>query len=330
MVGGGPTGVETAGALADLVNDVMPERYHDLDVGRACIVLVDHGDTVLRPFSDRAHAYAAKVLAHKGVRWSSEPTGIFRGCTNFVETISTPAQLPRLSELAIQAAVLDRGVGMVILPGDIAAMEVPGDAERDPIHTHRPVLRPTEVALDEAAEVINGGERIVIFGGEGTRQARAEVLELAERLQAPIGYAYRGKDILEADNPHAVGMTGLLGWGGAAGALASCDCLLLLGTDFPYVTNPDFGALARVVGLHGERVEAAANFGPAITRALEHPGPALVDFVTDPRGLSMPPHTTLEQVKGFALTTSKLMFGGEAAEVWEQAKSNIRDLGQVL
>ena len=44
----------------------------------------------------------------------------------------------------------------------------------------------------------------------------------------------------------------------------------------------------------------------------------------------MPPTTTLEQVKGFALTTSKLVFGGDTAEVWEQAKSNIRDVGQVL
>jgi pyruvate dehydrogenase (quinone) len=99
------------------------------------------------------------------------------------------------------------------------------------------------------------------------------------------------------------------------------------GTD---VKNPDFGALAVAAGIHGERVEDAADIRPAITRAFEHPGPALIDFVTDPRALSMPPTTTLEQVKGFALTTSKLMFGGDKAEVWEQVKSNIRDIGQVL
>ena len=68
VVGGGPTGVETAGALADLVHDVMPERYHDLAVDRTRIHLVDHGATVLRPFSDKAHAYAAHVLESKGVR----------------------------------------------------------------------------------------------------------------------------------------------------------------------------------------------------------------------------------------------------------------------
>jgi pyruvate dehydrogenase (quinone) len=99
------------------------------------------------------------------------------------------------------------------------------------------------------------------------------------------------------------------------------------GTD---VKNPDFGAVATAAGLHGERVVNSADIRPAIKRALEHDGPALIDFVTDPRALAMPPTTTVEQVKGFALTTSKLMFSGDVAEVWQQAKSNIRDVRQVL
>ncbi|MGB7861465.1 MAG: thiamine pyrophosphate-dependent enzyme, partial [Acidimicrobiia bacterium] len=99
------------------------------------------------------------------------------------------------------------------------------------------------------------------------------------------------------------------------------------GTD---VVNPDFGALATAAGLHGERVETADQIRPAIERAFSHDGPALIDFVTDPRALSVPPHTTVEQVAGFALTAGKLVFSGEFAEVWDQAKSNIRDVGQVL
>ena len=59
------------------------------------------------------------------------------------------------------------------------------------------------------------------------------MLALSEKLKAPVGYAYRGKDVLEHDNPAGVGMTGLLGWGGAQTALADCDLLILLGTDFP-------------------------------------------------------------------------------------------------
>jgi NADH dehydrogenase len=67
IVGGGPTGVETAGAVADLVDGVMPRRFHDLDVKRARIHLIDHGQVVLAPFSDEAHQYAASKLQHRGV-----------------------------------------------------------------------------------------------------------------------------------------------------------------------------------------------------------------------------------------------------------------------
>ena len=68
IVGAGPTGVETAGALADLVNQVMPKRHHSLQVDRARIYLVDHGQVVLRAFSDKAHEYAAGKLQHNGVQ----------------------------------------------------------------------------------------------------------------------------------------------------------------------------------------------------------------------------------------------------------------------
>jgi NADH dehydrogenase len=67
IVGAGPTGVETAGALADAVNEVIPKRFHDLDIKRARIYLVDHGPVVLAAFSDKAHAYAAGRLEHRGV-----------------------------------------------------------------------------------------------------------------------------------------------------------------------------------------------------------------------------------------------------------------------
>ncbi|MCB1004032.1 MAG: FAD-dependent oxidoreductase, partial [Acidimicrobiales bacterium] len=68
IVGGGPTGVETAGALIDLVDDVLAARFHDLDVATAArVVVVDHGEALLRPFSESAHEYVARVLEDRGV-----------------------------------------------------------------------------------------------------------------------------------------------------------------------------------------------------------------------------------------------------------------------
>ena len=82
--------------------------------------------------------------------------------------------------------------------------------------------------------MIEAAKKVAIFGGEGCRDAREEVLQLAAKLKAPVGYSFRGKQWLEHDNPHAVGMTGLLGYGGAYKAIHDADLVLLLGTDFPF------------------------------------------------------------------------------------------------
>jgi NADH dehydrogenase len=67
VVGGGATGTETAGALADMIRGSLTVEYADLDVSRAKVILVDHGPALLAPFSERAHRYAAKALERKGV-----------------------------------------------------------------------------------------------------------------------------------------------------------------------------------------------------------------------------------------------------------------------
>jgi NADH dehydrogenase len=67
VVGGGPTGVELAGALADLIAETMSVEYHDIAVTAAQIHLVNLGPTLLGPFSEDAHEYVAKVLGRKGV-----------------------------------------------------------------------------------------------------------------------------------------------------------------------------------------------------------------------------------------------------------------------
>jgi NADH:ubiquinone reductase (H+-translocating) len=67
VVGGGPTGVETAGALAELTHNIMPHVYDGLPAARARVILVDLGNTVLPAFSDQAHEYASKQLRKRGV-----------------------------------------------------------------------------------------------------------------------------------------------------------------------------------------------------------------------------------------------------------------------
>jgi len=471
-----------------------------------------------------------------GTRYFQEtrPDQVFLDCCKYIGYVTSPLQMPRLAELTMQAAILERGVGMIILPGDIAAATIEHPMLEHPICKERSRVRPLDRDLDRVGALIEKSKRVVIFGGAGCEDARNDVVELSQLLNAPIGFTFRGKDILEANNPNAVGMTGLLGWGAAHAAITECDLLLMLGTDFPYhqfmpegstivqideqaghlgrrakvdlglvgdvgetlkalrprlkqrterefldkvlaihkksaanlqayathpgsktglrpemvasaisklaaddaifsvdtgmcnvwgaryidmrpgqrmlgsfghgsmanampqaigawlgtgrqsialcgdggltmlmgelltaaereipvklmvfnnstrgmvraemevsgyvpwgtdVKNPDFGAVAQAIGIHGERVEKSEDIEAAIQRALEHQGPALIDFVTDPRALSMPPKVTFEQVRGYALSMGKLVFEGNTAELLDTIASNIRDIKQIL
>ncbi len=70
--------------------------------------------------------------------------------------------------------------------------------------------------------------------GSGCADAHDEVVKLAERLQAPVVHALRGKEHIEWDNPYSVGMTGLIGFSSGYQAMLNADTLILLGTQFPY------------------------------------------------------------------------------------------------
>src|SRR5207237_94120 len=151
-------------------------------------------------------------------------------------------QAPRVLQSAVQHAVSKRGVSVIALPGDVAALEAPSDALPRAPDATCPLVRPSDTDLARLADLVNKAKRVTIFGGIGCAGAHAEVVALAEKLKAPVGYSFRGKEWLEYDNPSAVGMSGLLGWGAAYKAMHECDVLLLLGTDFPYEsfmpTNP--------------------------------------------------------------------------------------------
>jgi pyruvate dehydrogenase (quinone) len=135
---------------------------------------------------------------------------------------------------AILTAVVDKGPTVISMPGDIASANAPDHSSHEVTIPAPPVFRPADADLDKLAEMIEAAKKVAIFGGDGCRDARDEVLQLAARLKAPVGYSFRGKQWLEHDNPNAVGMTGLLGYGGAYKAIHDADLLLLLGTDFPF------------------------------------------------------------------------------------------------
>ncbi|GAA3565166.1 pyruvate dehydrogenase [Amycolatopsis ultiminotia] len=101
------------------------------------------------------------------------------------------------------------------------------------------------------------------------------------------------------------------------------DGLPEFGTDHDRV---DFAALARAAGLHSRRVEKPGEVRDGIREILAHDGPAVLDVVTDPSALSIPPNITASQVRGFALAASRTVLGGGVGKMLELAKSNLRNI----
>ncbi|PTR32229.1 pyruvate dehydrogenase (quinone) [Rhodococcus sp. OK519] len=461
----------------------------------------------------------------------THPDRLFVECSRYTEMISSPAQSARVVQSAMQHAIAKSGVAVITLPGDVA--EEPSQGTPPPLaRTGAPALVAAEEDVRALADAINEASAVAIFAGAGVRDAREELLALADTIGAPIGHTLRGKEWIQYDNPFDVGMTGLLGYGAAHDGIHDADLLVLVGTDFPYdqflpddvrtaqidaaaetlgrrtgvdlpvhgdarsvlraltplverKTNrkflektldrheklmtqvvgayaesvkqrtpihpeyaaslldglaaddaiftadtgmcnvwtarylepngrrrflssalhgsmanalphaigaqiaepgrqvvamagdgglsmllgelitvamyklpvkivvfdnstlgmvklemlvdglPDFGvdvpsvdyaALAATLGIFSRRIEDPADVESGLRAAFEHDGPALVDIVTDPNALSLPPAITGEQVRGFALAMSKMVMNGGAAEAVQMARSNLRNV----
>jgi pyruvate dehydrogenase (quinone) len=162
------------------------------------------------------------------------PYKFFDTACLYVGRVVNPEQVRAVVTTAILTAVVDKGPTVISMPGDIASANAPDHSSHEVTIPAPPVFRPADADLDKLAEMIEAAKKVTIFGGDGCRDARDEVLQLAARLKAPVAYTFRGKQWLEHDNPHAVGMTGLLGYGGAYKAIHDADLMLLLGTDFPF------------------------------------------------------------------------------------------------
>ena len=161
------------------------------------------------------------------------PYTFFAAAALYIGRLVNPDQLHRVVGSAITTAVAERGPTVISVPGDVASADAPRGAH----HVALPATTtgPASAAdLDAMATLINQATTVAIFGGDGCRDAQDETRALARKLKAPVGFTIKGKQWLEHDNPNAVGMTGLLGYGGCWDAVNHADVLIMLGTDFPF------------------------------------------------------------------------------------------------
>jgi pyruvate dehydrogenase (quinone) len=188
----------------------------------------------------RNHQPVLAIAAHipsteigLGYFQETHPQELFKECSHYVELVTSASQFPRVLERAMRTAIQERGVAVIVLPGDVALSEGPSEAPGWS-HTAPATIMPAEADLQRLAAMLNESDAITIMCGSGVAGAHDEVVELADTLAAPIVHALRGKQYIEWENPFDVGMTGLIGFSSGYHAMESCDTLLLLGCDFPY------------------------------------------------------------------------------------------------
>jgi pyruvate dehydrogenase (quinone) len=156
--------------------------------------------------------------------------------------IMGPAHVESVADLACRTALAYRGVAHITMPVDMQSMPM---SKKKPSkrnvsgHTSDVFARgggiPTDGDLAQAATILNEGKKVAIMAGRGALRASEELLELAERLGAPIIKPILGKAAIPDDSPYTTGAAGLLGTAPSQEALENCDTLLMVGTSFPYI-----------------------------------------------------------------------------------------------
>ncbi|MFI2741594.1 thiamine pyrophosphate-dependent enzyme [Zhouia sp. PK063] len=162
-------------------------------------------------------------------------TKLFDDCSKYCFMASTPVQAVHGLQSAIQHAISKKGVAVLGLPGDVASAEAEAITTAEINYRNAPRIIPSVSELETIAKVLNAHEKVMLYCGYGAKNAQQEVLRLAEKLQSPVGFSFRGKIFYDKEtNPYAVGLNGLLGNKSGFEAMHKADVLVLLGTDFPY------------------------------------------------------------------------------------------------
>lgn len=161
-------------------------------------------------------------------------TKVFEDVCAYQAIIESPAQVPRMIEIAVQKALVEKVVVRIELPVDVIDSDVPSLHYKHPLVHELPRCTPPQVQLEKAAELLNSAGNVTVYCGIGCRGAEQQVMDLANALSAPIAHTLRAKDIFDYSDGPVLGMTGMIGNPAGYHAVLDCDALVMLGTDFPY------------------------------------------------------------------------------------------------
>ncbi|MGB0723525.1 MAG: thiamine pyrophosphate-binding protein [Gammaproteobacteria bacterium] len=161
-------------------------------------------------------------------------TAAFAPVAAFSQVVLPDSKHAELASLACKNALVNRDVAHLIFPDEV--QNLPADDGAKPGAPEgrlgAPRIAPDPDALDQARDRLAGAQRPVIIAGYGAREAMSEVIELAERLNAPILTTFKAKGQIADRHPLAAGVLGRSGTPVASWFMNESDLLLVFGASF--------------------------------------------------------------------------------------------------
>ena len=170
VVGGGPTGVEVSGAIAELVAKVLDQDFHDLDLGASRVILVERADTVLAPFAPTLQQYTIETLERMGVevRLDTAVSRIAADHVVFADGSALPTRMVvwgagiRAQDLTDSLHITTGPGGRVTVDADLS---IPG--------------HPDAYAIEDIADIAVGSDGTAV-GPDGTADKVGRLPQLAQ------------------------------------------------------------------------------------------------------------------------------------------------------
>jgi len=157
---------------------------------------------------------------------------IFKPFAHYTEVIARTNQALNVLTMAAKYAYKKPGVSVLSTPTDVLVEKLGETIHAPDKRIFSPDVEPKEDALQKAADRINDSERPVLFAGWGARHAGALLMEIAEKLHAPIATTSRAKGIINEAHDLSLGVLGSIGSKHASQAIKNSDLIVIIGSGF--------------------------------------------------------------------------------------------------
>jgi len=157
---------------------------------------------------------------------------LFRPFAEYAETIARSNQAIKLTMMAAKYAIKKPGVSVLSCPTDVLVDKLDDKIIQPEKRLFKSEVISPDEEIQKAADLINKCSRPVVFGGWGSRYAGELLIELSEKLKAPIATTSRVKGVVHETHKYAVGVLGSIGTKYSAMAIRECDLIIIIGSGF--------------------------------------------------------------------------------------------------